>query len=103
VDLTITHSEVSQTRTVAMLEFEDIQHILLTRAPALAARYEFLSFHNGAGGRAWVSAIREKIHSAALLLRNAPAALHWWRAAIGILFSSPRRAPRSCTRRGAGN
>ena len=43
-----------------MLEFDDIQHILLTRAPALAARYEFLSFRNGAGGRAWVSAIKEK-------------------------------------------
>ena len=27
-----------------MLEFDDIQHFLLTRAPALAARYEFLSF-----------------------------------------------------------
>ena len=32
-----------------MLEFDDIQHILLTRAPALAARYEFLSFRDGAG------------------------------------------------------
>ena len=48
-----------------MLEFDDIQHILLTRAPALTARYEFLSFRDGAGARAWVSAIKEKIHSAA--------------------------------------
>ena len=48
-----------------MLEFDDIQHILLARAPALAARYEFLSFRDGAGGRAWVSAIKETIHSAA--------------------------------------
>jgi Dyp-type peroxidase family len=46
------------------LEFEDIQHILLTRAPALTGRYEFLSFHNAAGGRAWLSAILEKVHSA---------------------------------------
>ena len=37
-----------------MLEFDDIQHFLLTRAPALAARYEFLSFRDAAGGRAWV-------------------------------------------------
>jgi hypothetical protein len=37
-----------------MLEFEDIQHILLTRAPALTGRYEFLSFRNAAGGRAWL-------------------------------------------------
>ena len=27
-----------------MLEFDDIQHILLTRAPAITGRYEFLSF-----------------------------------------------------------
>ena len=44
-----------------MLEFDDIQHFLLTRAPALTARYEFLSFRDGAGGRAWVSAIKETI------------------------------------------
>ena len=48
-----------------MLELDDIQHLLLTRAPALTARYEFLSFRDGAGGRAWVSAIKEKVHSAA--------------------------------------
>src|SRR5207244_6129414 len=40
------------------------QHILLTRAPALTGRYEFLSFRNAAGGRAWLSAILEKVHSA---------------------------------------
>ena len=32
-----------------MLEFDDIQHILLTRAPALTGRYEFLSFRDPAG------------------------------------------------------
>ncbi|MGH7177008.1 MAG: peroxidase, partial [Tepidisphaeraceae bacterium] len=47
-----------------MLEFDDIQHILLTRAPALTGRYEFLSFRNPAGGRAWLAAILEKVHSA---------------------------------------
>ena len=48
-----------------MLEIDDIQHILLTRVPALTGRYEFLSFRNAAGGRAWLSAIREKVQSAA--------------------------------------
>ena len=48
-----------------MLEFDDIQHILLTRAPALTGRYEFLSFRNAAGGRAWLSAILAKAQSAA--------------------------------------
>ena len=38
-----------------MLEFDDIQHILLTRVPALTGRYEFLSFRNPAGGRAWLT------------------------------------------------
>ena len=49
----------------AMLEFDDIQHILLTRVPALTGRYEFLSFRNAAGGRAWLSAILTKVQSAA--------------------------------------
>ena len=39
-----------------MLEFDDIQHILLTRAPALTGRYEFLSFRQAAGGRKWLAA-----------------------------------------------
>ncbi len=47
------------------LEFDDIQHILLTRAPALTGRYEFLSFHDGAAGRCWLSAIAGKVQSVA--------------------------------------
>lgn len=47
-----------------MLEIDDIQHILLNRAPALTGRYEFLSFKNPVGGRAWLSAILEKVNSA---------------------------------------
>src|SRR5438477_3438620 len=46
------------------LEFDDIQHILLTRAPALTGRYEFLSFRSSAAGQTWLSAIMEKVHSA---------------------------------------
>jgi Dyp-type peroxidase family len=48
-----------------MLELHDIQYILLTRTPALTGRYEFLSFRKPAGGRAWLSAILEKVQSAA--------------------------------------
>src|SRR5712671_6272228 len=48
-----------------MLEFDDIQHILLMRVPALTGRYEFLSFRNATGGRMWLSAIRDKVQSAA--------------------------------------
>jgi Dyp-type peroxidase family len=46
-----------------MLEFDDIQYILLTRAPAITGRYEFLSFRDPAGGRAWLGAILETVHS----------------------------------------
>jgi signal transduction histidine kinase len=47
-----------------MLAFDDIQHILLTRAPALTGRYEFLSFRIPANGRAWLAAILDEVHSA---------------------------------------
>jgi Dyp-type peroxidase family len=50
-----------------MLELDDIQHILLTRAPAMTGRYEFLSFKDSAGARAWLSAIKETVHSAAAM------------------------------------
>ena len=38
-----------------MLDLDNIQHILVTRTPAMTGRYEFLSFGNPAGGRAWLS------------------------------------------------
>jgi Dyp-type peroxidase family len=48
-----------------MLELNDIQHILLTRTPAMTGRYEFLSFDNPAGGRAWLSELVPVVESAA--------------------------------------
>ncbi len=47
-----------------MLEFGDIQHILLTRVPALTGRYEFLSFRQPTSGRSWLEAVRQKVPSA---------------------------------------
>src|SRR5215467_3742081 len=44
-----------------MLELDDIQHFLLTRTPALAARYEFLSFRKPEAGRAWLSGLIDKV------------------------------------------
>lgn len=44
-----------------MLELEDIQHFLLTRTPALAARYDFLSFRTPDAGRRWLSGLVEKV------------------------------------------
>ena len=60
-----------------MLENEDIQHILLTRTPALTGRYEFLSFRNAAGGRAWLSAIREKAQSVAEVMASVEKDKRW--------------------------
>ena len=47
-----------------MLEFDDIQYFLISRPRALAARYEFLTFRQPAGGRAWLMGIIEKVRSA---------------------------------------
>src|ERR1700723_3409387 len=54
----------SRELSTPMLEFDDIQYILLTRVPALTGRYEFLSFHEPVQGRAWLEAIRDKVPSA---------------------------------------
>jgi deferrochelatase/peroxidase EfeB len=47
-----------------VLEFEDIQHFLISRPPALAARYEFLTFRQAAGGRAWLAGVTDKVGTA---------------------------------------
>ena len=60
-----------------MLEFDDIQHILLTRAPALTGRYEFLSFRNPTGGRAWLAAITDKVHSAKAMRESVEKEKRW--------------------------
>ena len=46
-----------------MLEFDDIQHVVVTRVPALTGRYEFLSFGHAAPGRAWLTGILDKVAS----------------------------------------
>ena len=59
------------------LEFDDIQHILLARVPALTGRYDFLSFRDGASGRRWLSAILEKVHSAAAAAKSLADDARW--------------------------
>ncbi len=60
-----------------MLELDDIQHILLTRAPALTGRYEFLSFRDPAGGRAWLAAMQNKVHSAKTMRESVEKEKRW--------------------------
>jgi Dyp-type peroxidase family len=43
------------------LELGDIQHFLLARTPALAARYEFLTFDDAAAGRAWLAGLVDRV------------------------------------------
>jgi len=50
---------------VTVLELDDIQHIVLTRTPAITGRYEFLTFDTPSGGRAWLTALLGKVQSAA--------------------------------------
>jgi Dyp-type peroxidase family len=55
-------TEQNEQRTV--LDFEDIQHFLMSRPPARAARYEFLTFRSAAGGRAWLMGLIDKVGTA---------------------------------------
>jgi Dyp-type peroxidase family len=60
-----------------VLEFDDIQHILLTRAPALTGRYEFLSFGNPAAGRAWLTEILDTVRSAKTMRESVEQDKRW--------------------------
>jgi Dyp-type peroxidase family len=60
-----------------MLEFDDIQYILLARVPALTGRYEFLSFESAAAGREWLSGILEKVPSAAQVRASLDKEARW--------------------------
>ena len=60
-----------------MLEFDDIQHILLTRAPALTGRYEFLSLKDRAGARAWLAAMLDKVPSAKTMRESVNSENRW--------------------------
>jgi Dyp-type peroxidase family len=66
-----------------MLELDDIQHILLTRTPAMTGRYEFLSFDEAAGGRAWLSELIPVVESAA----SAPATMEDTKRWVTLAFT----------------
>jgi Dyp-type peroxidase family len=65
-----------------VLEFDDIQHILLTRAPALTGRYEFLSFRNPVGARAWLTQILAQVHSAKAMRESLDKDRRWITVAL---------------------
>ena len=55
---------VEPTEEPPTLDFDDIQHFLMSRPPARAARYEFLTFRSAAGGRAWLTGLIDKVGTA---------------------------------------
>jgi len=65
-----------------MLEFDDIQHFLLTRPRAMAARYGFLTIRNAAEGRAWLSGIIEKVGTGKVVAAGAAGDTRWVTAAF---------------------
>jgi len=59
------------------LELDDIQHILLTRTPAMTGRYEFLTFDTAKGGRAWLSELLDRVQSAADATETMDSSRRW--------------------------
>src|SRR5881275_1469046 len=60
-----------------MLDLDDIQHFLLTRPPAMAARYGFLSFRRPDHGRAWLAGIIDRVGSGRALASGGPGDARW--------------------------
>ncbi|ABF40381.1 conserved hypothetical protein [Candidatus Koribacter versatilis Ellin345] len=72
----------------ARLDFEDIQHFLIARPPALAARYEFLTFRKGAAGRAWLAGLLDKVGTAAAVAAHTTLDARW--VSIGFTWNGLR-------------
>ena len=68
-----------------MLEFDDIQHFVLTRVPAITGRYEFLSFRQPSQGRAWLAGIIEKVASAQAVRGGVDSERRW----VSVAFTWP--------------
>jgi deferrochelatase/peroxidase EfeB len=56
----------------AQLELDDVQHFLLARTPALAARYEFLSFDSASAGQTWLRGMIDKVGTASTVGKASP-------------------------------
>jgi Dyp-type peroxidase family len=66
-----------------MLELDDIQHILLTRTPALTGEYVFVSFRDPPSGRKWLNGLLDTVRSAA----DAQASLESSRRWVTLAFT----------------
>jgi hypothetical protein len=61
-----------ETKAPGQLQVDDLQHFLVTRTPALAARYEFLSFENADAGRRWLAGMVDMIGTVASVGTSSP-------------------------------
>jgi Dyp-type peroxidase family len=68
-----------------MLELDDIQHFLMTRPHALAARYEFMTFRNVRAGREWLSGLVGKVGTASAVKRASESDTRW----VTVAFTWP--------------
>ena len=68
-----------------MLEFDDIQHFVFTRVPAITGRYEFLSFRQPSQGRAWLAGIIDKVASAQAVRGGVYSERRW----VSVAFTWP--------------
>src|SRR3979490_1485358 len=60
-----------------MLELDDIQHFLLRRPRAMAARYGFLTFHDSAQARAYLAGSLDKVGTGASVANSTDLDAHW--------------------------
>jgi Dyp-type peroxidase family len=60
-----------------MLHLDDIQHFLLTRPPAMAARYGFLTFRRADHGRAWLAGIIDRVGCGRAVASSGPLDARW--------------------------
>jgi Dyp-type peroxidase family len=67
----------------ATLELDDIQYLVLARAPAITGRYELLSFRDAAAGRKWLAALVGKVPSVADAKRSPETDRRW----ISVAFT----------------
>jgi Dyp-type peroxidase family len=69
---------------VTTLALEDVQYLVLARAPSITGRYEFLTFKDAAAGRKWLAALIDKVPSVADAKRTPGTDQRW----ISLAFTS---------------
>jgi Dyp-type peroxidase family len=67
-----------------MLELDDIQHFLLTRPPASAAHYAFVTLRDASQGRRWLAGLIDKVGHGTSVALTGPADSRWVTVAFTV-------------------